>query len=1211
MSRILVTAFLLLLMSVFTTNEAAAIAPPLDPEVEQDNEIGIALEVPGECKNVGDTYTLTLTTTTQADAVYNAAVTWTLSQFVSIVSIEEHRYEDCTVDGVTVSCTILSIPGSRVVVTNIVVQVTEAQQQVHSVSVAAGSDTTTGDNTTGGTVEKCQTLGVIAGTVFEDKNADGARDVLADNPIQVTGMTVTLGGPGGDQTGNVADDGTYRFEGLPEGDYTVTANMPVVTNPGGWHVSNPETGVHASFHLNEGQQILDKDFLVWQGGHIDIAVFEDHLADGSLTFGSADPNEDDSPQQEVIVERYEQCGSSLSEERSSGANGVAGFSDLRPGDHCFQARLPQGFPGLATRQLKVSSSTGKPGAPIAQSIEAGQTLAALNGSGDGAPAVQERTVLVFTTAIVSGRKLGDRNGDSQYDESDGDSPVPDWVVSIQSGYGTQQQAFVTGTLTDANGNYSMEIDPGSYHVVEADGGDDWAPVAGIAVPIQVTSGSNSDSIDFINRALHADIALSKTVVGESEVNLLDIVEFQIEVSNLGPAVAAVVNVSDTIPEGHNLLSIEASEAFCSTSGRTGTCTFGMIRVGESKTIQVKLAAAELGSFVNEAEASHQGEDRTELNNRDSASFEVKDTGSISGILFHDLNADGIINDGGAVLSNHKLLVSGFEVITDGSGNYSRSGLNEGEHDVSVLNSPDDVFSELSKNVTVSLGEGEHKEGVNFLVWKPGSLRIPTFHLTGYKVEVEFNEVLPQYEPIEAPLLFFESCGLVGVEITSAMSANGMFSAVIADLKPGKHCFAVNFQRAFPGAPGRPILEHNPLSTELSHYDFVTSGDEKEVRGLEIYTTATLTGTVRVDANGGTGGWQGTDSVPNQPVTIRGGRGQYFFEGYSDADGRFSVQLDPIKNWGDGVRVFVGSLQSAFRAQIPEKTVFLAGSNQTTTYDPIVYPASQSADLSTKTVLDVQQMIENIPNRVSFYVGNSGPADAQQAELTIELPEGFELGILEADEGACDVGNDSMNCDGLDLRIGDLDPELNDGSGSPSLDDVDGPTMLATKSSSADCTIDGQIASCVFESIPDSTYGVISLEFTPRTSGQATIQAGVTTDTEDFITSNNDVTLEIPHVSGVDVEYVTEVLPDSPELGAVYPNPAFTSPRIRFSVAKSADVDIRLYDLLGKELQVVASEVMQPGTFDADIETDQLPAGQYMVRVRIGSQVYSTGFAVIR
>jgi|GEM_PF-3489409 len=1209
MSRLLCLILALSLWSLAAVEQASAVAPPLDPDTEADGEIGIAIDLPGECQNVGDSYVITLTTTTQADAVYNAVVTWTLSPFVTVLGIEEHKYEDCVINGVTVTCTILSIPGARVVVTEITVQVTEGQSQVYSVGVSAGSDTTSGDNTTGGTVEKCQSLGVIAGTVFEDQNADGARDVLADNPIQVTGMTVTLGGPGGDEIGNVADDGTYRFEGLPEGDYTVTASMPVVTNPGAWNVSNPETGMHASFHLDEGQEILNKDFLVWQGGHIDIAVFEDHLADGTLTWGSSDPNEDDSPQQDVVIERYEQCGGTMSEEKSAGANGVAGFSDLRPGDHCFQAKLPQGFPGLTTRQLKVSSSTGKPGAPITQSIESGQTLGALNGSGDGTPAVQERTVLVYTTAIVSGRKLGDRNGDNQYDENDGDSPLPDWDISIHTGYGTQQQAFVTGTQTDANGNFSMEVDPGSYHVVEDDGGDDWTPVAGVAVPIQVTSGSNSNSIDFINRALHADIALSKTVIGESEVNKGEIVEFQIEVSNLGPAVASVVEVIDTIPEFQTLLSAGGNDANCSKSDRQATCTIGTIRVGESSTIFVALLADSLGTWVNEAEASHQGEDRTESNNSGTASFVVKAPGSISGTLFHDLNADGVKNDNDQILANHQISVSGIETSTNSKGEYTVSGLQEGEHPVVVLNSPDEVFSELTKTLTVALAEGEEKEGVNFLVWKPGSLKIPTFHLTGY--EVESTEVVPQYEPIEAPLLFFESCGLVGVEITSSMSANGLFNAVITDLKPGKHCFAVNFQRAFPGALGRPILEHNPLSNELSHFDFVTSGDETLARGLQIYTTATLTGTVRLDADGSSGGWQGTDSVPNQQITIRGGQGQYFFEGYSDAEGRFSVQLDPIKNWGDGVRVLVGSSHSALRAQIPEKTVFLAGSNQTTTYNPIVYPATQSADLSTKTVLDVEQMIEDIPNRVSFYVGNSGPADAQQAEVRIELPEGFEMGDLEAGEGSCDVGSSSMNCDGLDLRIGDLDPELDDGSGSPVLDEGVVPALAVSKLSSADCAIDGQIATCVFESIPDSTYGVVSLGFTPRTSGPATITAGVTTDTDDFITSNNEATLEIPHVSGVDVEYVAEVLPESPELGAVYPNPAFTSPRIRFSVAQTADVDIRLYDLLGKELQVVASEVMQPGTFDADIDTDTLPSGQYMVRVRIGNQVYSTGFAVVR
>jgi subtilisin family serine protease len=64
----------------------------------------------------------------------------------------------------------------------------------------------------------------------------------------------------------------------------------------------------------------------------------------------------------------------------------------------------------------------------------------------------------------------------------------------------------------------------------------------------------------------------------------------------------------------------------------------------------------------------------------------------------------------------------------------------------------------------------------------------------------------------------------------------------------------------------------------------------------------------------------------------------------------------------------------------------------------------------------------------------------------------------------------------------------------------------------------------------------------------------------------------------------------------YPNPFNPSTKIRFSVPVRSNVKLILHDMLGREIAVLFSEEMNPGTKEIDLNGSDLASGVYLVRM---------------
>ncbi len=84
-------------------------------------------------------------------------------------------------------------------------------------------------------------------------------------------------------------------------------------------------------------------------------------------------------------------------------------------------------------------------------------------------------------------------------------------------------------------------------------------------------------------------------------------------------------------------------------------------------------------------------------------------------------------------------------------------------------------------------------------------------------------------------------------------------------------------------------------------------------------------------------------------------------------------------------------------------------------------------------------------------------------------------------------------------------------------------------------------------------------------------------------------------AGADATEVAGV-PEAYVLEANYPNPFNPQTTIRFSVPESAQVTLVVYDVLGRQVQVLVDGVRQAGTYEAVFEAGDLPSGTYLYRL---------------
>ncbi len=96
-----------------------------------------------------------------------------------------------------------------------------------------------------------------------------------------------------------------------------------------------------------------------------------------------------------------------------------------------------------------------------------------------------------------------------------------------------------------------------------------------------------------------------------------------------------------------------------------------------------------------------------------------------------------------------------------------------------------------------------------------------------------------------------------------------------------------------------------------------------------------------------------------------------------------------------------------------------------------------------------------------------------------------------------------------------------------------------------------------------------------------------------------------------VEEVGQMLPPDYSLGQNYPNPFNPSTTIQYSIPSRSFVTLRVFDLLGREVNTLVSEELGAGTYSAQWDASGRASGVYLYRLQAGRFVETKKLLLLR
>ncbi|MBM4159289.1 MAG: T9SS type A sorting domain-containing protein, partial [Ignavibacteria bacterium] len=84
-----------------------------------------------------------------------------------------------------------------------------------------------------------------------------------------------------------------------------------------------------------------------------------------------------------------------------------------------------------------------------------------------------------------------------------------------------------------------------------------------------------------------------------------------------------------------------------------------------------------------------------------------------------------------------------------------------------------------------------------------------------------------------------------------------------------------------------------------------------------------------------------------------------------------------------------------------------------------------------------------------------------------------------------------------------------------------------------------------------------------------------------------------------IENLNGQVADNYKLYQNFPNPFNTMTNVKFQMSKSGVVEIKVFDLLGREVKTLINEYKQPGTYQVSFNAEGLTSGIYFYKMTMG------------
>jgi len=89
------------------------------------------------------------------------------------------------------------------------------------------------------------------------------------------------------------------------------------------------------------------------------------------------------------------------------------------------------------------------------------------------------------------------------------------------------------------------------------------------------------------------------------------------------------------------------------------------------------------------------------------------------------------------------------------------------------------------------------------------------------------------------------------------------------------------------------------------------------------------------------------------------------------------------------------------------------------------------------------------------------------------------------------------------------------------------------------------------------------------------------------------------------------IPDKAQLEQNYPNPFNPATKIRYSLSKAGLVTLKVYDLMGEEVETLINEHKNIGIYEVSFDAANLPSGVYFYKIQADNYIETRKMLLIK